>query len=93
VTTAQKPIPGSALAKLMAVLRPEFRADVYVPAPNDPVFISDQCIVADCDRTAKRSRTACAARILSGSASGTTRRWRSSSPTRHGAAKPWQPAL
>ena len=52
MTTAQKPIPGSALAKLMAVLRPEFRADVYVPAPNDPVFISDQCIVADCDRTA-----------------------------------------
>jgi hypothetical protein len=62
VTTAQKPIPGSALAKLMAVLRPEFRADVYVPAPNDPVFISDQCIVADCDRTAEalQNRLCCA---------------------------------
>jgi hypothetical protein len=41
------------LAKLMAVVRPEFRAEVYVPAPNDPVFVSDQCIVADCDRTAE----------------------------------------
>ena len=40
------------LEKLMAVVRPEFRAEVYVPAPNDPVFIADQCAVADCDRTA-----------------------------------------
>jgi hypothetical protein len=62
VTTAEKPVPGSALAKLMAVLRPEFRADVYVPAPNDPVFISDRCIVADCDRTAEalQNRLCCA---------------------------------
>ena len=50
---AAKPTAGSVLAKLMAVVRTEFRAEVYVPAPNDPVFVSDQCIVADCDRTAE----------------------------------------
>ena len=52
VTTAEKPSRGSLLEKLMAVVRPQFRADVYVPAPNDPVFIADQCAVAGCDRTA-----------------------------------------
>ena len=51
VTTAEKPSRGSLLEKLMAVVRPQFRADVYVPAPNDPVFIADQCAVAGCDRT------------------------------------------
>ena len=32
------------------------------PHPNDPVFISDQCIVADCDRTAEalQNRLCCA---------------------------------
>ncbi|MBX7268968.1 tyrosine-type recombinase/integrase [Micromonospora sp. Llam7] len=50
---AAKPTSGSTLAKLMAVVRTEFRAEVYVPAPNDPVFVADQCIVADCDRTAE----------------------------------------
>jgi hypothetical protein len=39
---AEKHAAGSVLAKLMAVVRTEFRADVYVPAPNDPVFVSDQ---------------------------------------------------
>ena len=47
VKAAENPIPGSVLAKLMAVVRAEFRAEVYVPAPNDRVFISDRCIVAD----------------------------------------------
>ncbi|MET0414531.1 MAG: hypothetical protein ABW022_00730, partial [Actinoplanes sp.] len=62
VKAAENPIPGSVLAKLMAVVRAEFRAEVYVPAPNDPVFISDQCIVADCDRTAEtlKQRLCCA---------------------------------
>jgi len=62
VTTAEKPARGSLLEQLMAAVRPEFRAEVYVPAPNDPVFISDQCIVADCDRTAEalRQRLCCA---------------------------------
>jgi len=62
VKAAENPIPGSVLAKLMAVVRAEFRAEVYVPAPNDRVFISDQCIVADCDRTAEtlKQRLCCA---------------------------------
>ncbi len=51
MTAIEKLTPGSVLAKLMAVVRPEFRAEVYVPAPNDPVFIADQCAVAGCDRT------------------------------------------
>jgi hypothetical protein len=51
VTTAEGLTRGSLLEKLMAVVRPQFRADVYVPAPNDPVFIADQCAVAGCDRT------------------------------------------
>ena len=37
----------------MAAVRPQFRVDVYVPAPNDPVAVSDQCVVTDCDRTAE----------------------------------------
>ncbi len=43
-------------------------------------LISDQCIVAGCDRTAEalQNRLCCA--HLSGSASGTTHRWSSSSP-------------
>jgi integrase len=62
VRAAEKLIPGSVLAKLMAAVRPEFRADIYVPAPNDPVFVSDQCIVAGCDRTAEalQNRLCCA---------------------------------
>ncbi|MGV7724165.1 hypothetical protein PJN26_11130 [Mycobacterium kansasii] len=47
MTTIEKLAPGSVLAKLMTVVRPEFRAEVYIPAPNNPVFISDQCVVAD----------------------------------------------
>jgi len=39
------------LEQLMAVVRPEFRTDIYVPAVDDPVFIADECAVADCDRT------------------------------------------
>ena len=40
------------LEQLMAVVRPEFRTDIYIPAPDDPVFAADQCAVGDCDRTA-----------------------------------------
>ncbi|WP_395704560.1 hypothetical protein [Rhodococcus ruber] len=62
MTAVETPTPGSVLAKLMAVVRAEFRAEVYVPAPNDPVFISDRCIVAGCDRTAEtlKQRLCCA---------------------------------
>ena len=40
------------LEQLMAVVRPEFRTDIYIPAPDDPVFVADQCAVGGCDRTA-----------------------------------------
>jgi site-specific recombinase XerD len=47
-------VPGhpGLLEQLMAVVRPEFRAEVYIPAPDDPVFAADQCAVDGCDRTA-----------------------------------------
>jgi site-specific recombinase XerD len=39
------------LEQLMAIVRPEFRTEVYIPAPDDPVFAAGQCTVAGCDRT------------------------------------------
>jgi integrase len=52
--TAAERAPGRSglLEQLMALVRPEFRTDIYIPAPDDPVFIADQCAVAGCDRTA-----------------------------------------
>jgi site-specific recombinase XerD len=44
------------LEQLMAVVRPEFRAETYVPASDNPVFGADECAVAGCDRTAAVSR-------------------------------------
>lgn len=40
----------------MAVVRSKFRTEIYVPAPDDPVFIADECAVTDCDRTAASAR-------------------------------------
>ena len=40
------------LEQLMAVVRPEFRTEIYIPAPDDPVFAAGKCTVAGCDRTA-----------------------------------------
>jgi integrase len=53
VTAARQVVarPGL-LEQLMAVVRPEFRTDIYIPVPDDPVFVADQCAVGDCDRTA-----------------------------------------
>ena len=52
--TAAERAPGRSglLEQLMTVIRPEFRTDIYIPAPDDPVFVADQCAVGDCDRTA-----------------------------------------
>ena len=52
--TAARQVAGRSglLEQLMAIVRPEFRTDIYIPAPDDPVFVADQCAVADCDRTA-----------------------------------------
>ena len=51
---AVEQVPGCSglLEQLMAIVRPEFRTDIYIPAPGDPVFVADECAVGDCDRTA-----------------------------------------
>jgi integrase len=41
------------LEKLMAAVRPQFRADVLVFDPADPVFGGDSCRVPQCGRTAR----------------------------------------
>lgn len=53
MTAAERaPCRSGLLEQLMAVVRPEFRTDIYIPAPDHPVFVADQCAVGDCDRTA-----------------------------------------
>jgi integrase len=52
----QAPGRSGLLEQLMALVRPEFRTEIYIPAPDDPVFIADQCVVGDCDRTAASIR-------------------------------------
>jgi len=56
--TAAEPAPGRSglLEQLMALVRPEFRTDIYIPAPDDPVFVAEECAVAGCDRTAASIR-------------------------------------
>jgi hypothetical protein len=51
---AVEQVPGRSglLEQLMAIVRPEFRTDIYIPAPGDPVFVADECAVEDRDRTA-----------------------------------------
>ena len=48
----------------MAVVRPEFRTEIYIPAPDDPVFVAEQCAVADCDRTRCDRRGLCNAHAI-----------------------------
>jgi len=45
--------PAGLLEKLMAAVRPEFRARVLVFDPADPVFGGDACRVPQCGRTAR----------------------------------------
>jgi integrase len=45
--------PVGLLAKLMAVVRPEFRSDVLVFDPRDPVFGGPACAVPRCVRAAR----------------------------------------
>ncbi|WP_371666413.1 hypothetical protein OG985_48125 [Streptomyces sp. NBC_00289] len=58
----------------MAVVRSEFRTEIYVPAPDDPVFIADECAVMDCDRRQRRPGADSATPTTSGSASAAARR-------------------
>lgn len=50
--TAKRLVNGRAglLEKLLAAVRTEFRTEIYLPAPDDPVFVSAACTVADCER-------------------------------------------
>jgi integrase len=48
------------LGKLMAVVRPEFRAEEFAFDPADPIFGGGVCLVTSCERTA-RSRGLCTA--------------------------------
>ncbi|MDQ3422667.1 MAG: site-specific integrase [Actinomycetota bacterium] len=43
--------PTRLLEKLLSAVRPEFRVDVYVPAPGDPVLGRPACSVNGCDRS------------------------------------------
>ena len=56
--TAVEQVPGRSglLEQLVAVVRPEFRTEIYVPAPDDPIFVADECAVEGCDRTAASIR-------------------------------------
>lgn len=42
---------GGLLGKLLAAVRPEFRVEVYLPAPDDPVLGRPPCTVPGCDRS------------------------------------------
>jgi hypothetical protein len=57
---------GGLLEKLVAVVRPEFRVEVYLADPDDPVLGRRRCAVADCDRS----------RSENGLCSGHGQRWR-----------------
>jgi integrase len=46
------------LEKLMAAVRPEFRVDVYVPDPDDPVLGAGTCAARGC-RASARTRHLC----------------------------------
>ena len=52
--TAGERVPGLSglLEQLMAVVRPEFRTEIYIAAADDPVFAAGECAVVGCDRTA-----------------------------------------
>jgi integrase len=45
--------PHGLLEKLLAAVRPEFRADVLIFDPRDPVFGGPPCRVGDCERAAR----------------------------------------
>ena len=49
-TISQAGRPAGLLEKLLAVIRPEFRREVLVFDPRDPVFGGPPCAVPVCDR-------------------------------------------
>ncbi|WP_385618250.1 site-specific integrase [Streptomyces sp. P8-A8] len=58
-STPAVPLPGAGLlGKLMAAVRPEFRVDVFIPAPGELIFGLGACRVPDCPRQ-PRTRQLC----------------------------------
>ena len=51
-----QPAPAGLLEKLVVVVRPQFRVDVYLPDPDDPVLGRPSCCVPDCDRSVAEHR-------------------------------------
>jgi integrase len=47
---------GELLRRLMAVVRPQFRVEVFVPGPDDPVFYSGVCGLPSCQSAVRRIR-------------------------------------
>ena len=47
---------GPLLEKLMATVRAEFRVEVFVPDPDEPVLGVRQCLVGGCDRSVSENR-------------------------------------
>jgi integrase len=82
--------PAGLLEKLMAAVRPEFRADELAFDPADPVFGGAACRVAGCPRTARGGRGLCSGHHDRWTAEGkpdmdafvavTSSRWRRQSP-------------
>ena len=82
--------PAGLLGKLMAAVRPEFRADELAFDPADPVFGGAICRVAGCPRTARGGRGLCSGHHDRWTAEGrpgmdafvavTSSRWRSRPP-------------
>jgi integrase/ferredoxin len=60
-----QPAAGRArlLEKLMAAVRPEFRASIYLPGPGDPVLGAGPCTVPGCDLPGKEHGL-CSAHML-----------------------------
>ncbi len=46
-----RPVGGGLLGRLLAAVRSEFRVEIYLPAPDDPVLGRPPCAVSDCDRS------------------------------------------
>jgi integrase len=64
--TSRSSISSGLLEKLIAVVRPEFRIEVHLVDPDDPVLGRRQCAVAQCDRPVSENALC----------SGHARRWR-----------------
>ena len=90
VGVGQHRAPAGLLEKLMAAVRPEFRADELSFDPADPVFGGAICRVAGCPRTARGGRGLCSGHHDRWTAEGrpgmdafvavTSPRWRRQSP-------------